>query len=182
MPVKLIPFIYTAVLALILIATVPKEIIRRLAIYGIIFGAVFDIVLVVVTDALGEFGYRNYEPFGLLGIHFLAPIAWAIFFIMYFYFLPERKPLVYVYVTVAILASIAFCQTLAKLGVLYLTHDILDSIIPFLIWYPAVTWGYYRLTGYFAECLTEIEQSRPLMPDLEPARKQFQWEKKEPVD
>ncbi|WP_347488836.1 hypothetical protein [Desulfoscipio sp. XC116] len=149
MAVKFIPFIYTAIFALILIATVPRNKIRLLSIYGIIFGAVFDIVLVTIANMFGEFGYINYEPFGLMGIHFLAPISWAMFFIMYFYFLPKRKPHVYIYVTVAILYSIAFCQMITKLGVLYLAHGIIDSIIPFLIWFPTATWGYYKLTGRF---------------------------------
>jgi hypothetical protein len=40
---------------------------------------------------------------------------------------------------------------IAKLGVLYLAHGIIDSIIPFLIWLPTATWGYYKLTNYFEE-------------------------------
>ncbi|MEL7565899.1 MAG: hypothetical protein AAGU27_13560 [Dehalobacterium sp.] len=149
MPIKFIPFIYTGIFILILITTVPRNKIRALSIYGIIFGAVFDIVLVSVTNFFGEFGYINYEPFGLLGIHFLAPISWSIFFTMYFYFLPKRKTYVYIYVTTAILYSIFFCQMITKLGILYLAHGLIDSIIPFMVWFPIATWGYYKLTGHF---------------------------------
>lgn len=145
MPIKYIPFIYTFVFAAILIATVPKREIRRLSIYGIIFGAVLDVVVVEIANLTGSFKYINYEPFGLIGLHFMAPISWAIFFIMYFYFLPEKKFYIYFYITTAIFYSMLFCQMITKLGVLELKHGIIDSIVPFVIWFPAVTWAYCKL-------------------------------------
>jgi len=145
MPINLIPFIYTSIFAAILVAVVPKGEIRRLSIYGIIFGGVFDVVLLIFTNLIGEFRYVNYEPFGLMGIHFLAPISWAIFYIIYFYFLPEKKMYVYIYVVTAIFYSMMFCQMITKLGVLQLAHGIYDSIFPFLVWFPVATWGYYKL-------------------------------------
>jgi len=145
MPIRYIPFIYTAIFALILIATVPKMEIRRLSIYGILFGAVADILVVGFAVITGSFSYINYEPFGLMGIHFFAPISWAIFYIIYFYFLPERKSYMYIYVTLAIFFSMLFCQMLTKLGVLRLAHGMYDSTIPFIIWFPTVTWAYLRL-------------------------------------
>ncbi len=147
MPIKFIPFIYTFIFFAVLVLVVPKAEIRRLSVYGIIFGAVFDVVLVGFANMIGAFSYINYEPFGLMGIHFFAPISWAIFFILYFYFLPDKKPYIYIYGTAAVFYSMLFCQTITKLGVLQLTHGIVDSIIPFLIWFPAATWGYLKLTG-----------------------------------
>lgn len=146
MAVKYIPFIYLLIFASILIATVPKSEINRLSIYGILFGAVFDIVLVTTANLIGEFRYINYGEFGLFGLHFFAPISWAVFYIMYFYFLPKKKVYIYIYVVCGIFYSMFFCQVITKLGVLKLRHGILDSIIPFLIWLPLATWGYLRLT------------------------------------
>lgn len=145
MLVKFIPFVYTFVLAAILVVTVPKVEIRRLSIYGIIFGAVFDVIVVSIGNITGSFKYVNYEPFGLIGIHFFAPISWAIFFIIYFHFLPHKKIFINLYVVSAIFYSMLFCQMITKLGVLKLAHGIFDSIIPFVIWFPLATWGYLRL-------------------------------------
>lgn len=145
MPINLIPFVYTGIFALILVAVVPKIEICRLSIYGIIFGAIFDILVVTIGNLTGSFRYINYEPFGLIGIHFLAPICWAIFFILYFYFLPEKKSYIYMYTALAIFYSMLFCQMLTKLSVLKLGHGIIDSIVPFVIWFPIATWGYLRL-------------------------------------
>lgn len=123
----------------------PKNEIRRLFIYGLIFGGIFDIVIVGIASLIGEFKYINYEQFGLMGIHFMAPISWTIFFIIYFYLLPDKKIYIYLYVIMGIIYSIFFCQVIVKLGVLKLAHGIIDSIISFLIWYPTATWGYLNL-------------------------------------
>ena len=123
----------------------PKNEIRRLFIYGLIFGGIFDIVVVGISNLIGEFKYIDYEQFGLMGIHFMAPISWTIFFIIYFYLLPDKKIYIYLYVIMGIFYSVLFCQMITKLGVLMLAHGIIDSIIPFLIWYPIATWGYLKL-------------------------------------
>jgi|GEM_PF-283723 len=144
-PIKYIPFIYTAVFAIILVNIVPKEKIRQLFIYGLIFGGIFDIAVVSTANLLGEFKYVHYEPFGLMGIHFMAPISWTIYFIIYFYLLPDKKIYLYLYVFMGFLYSVFFCQMLTKLGVLHLTHGIINSIISFALWFPVATWGYLKL-------------------------------------
>jgi hypothetical protein len=144
-PINAIPFIYTAIFGIILVNTVPKKEIRRLFIYGLIFGGVFDVLFVSFANLIGEFKYINYEPFGLMGIHFMAPIAWTIFFIMYFYFIPEKRLYIYLYVATGTFYSILFCQMITKLGILTLAHGIIDSIVPFVIWFPTATWGYFYL-------------------------------------
>jgi hypothetical protein len=142
MPTSAIPFIYTAVFGIILVAVVPKKDIKRLFIYGLIFGGIFDIITVSLANLIGEFKYINYGPFGLMHIHFIAPLSWTIYFIIYFYFLPEKKLYRYIYTIAGTFYSIMFCQMITKLGVLKLAHGIIDSIIPFVIWYPIATWGY----------------------------------------
>ncbi|EHQ90323.1 hypothetical protein [Desulfosporosinus youngiae] len=149
MAIKYIPFFYTLIFSMILVSVVPKAEIRRLSIYGIIFGAIFDVILVTIANITGSFTYINYEPFGLMGIHFLAPISWAIFFILYFYFLPDKRYYIYLYIISGIFYSIMFCQMITKLGVLKLSHGIIDSIIPFVFWFPLATWGYFRLRERF---------------------------------
>lgn len=146
MSINLIPFLYTAVFAAILVALVPRKEIHRLLIYGIIFGGIFDVVVVSIGNLTGEFRYINYEPFGLIGLHIMAPISWAIFYIIYFYFLPEKKIYIYIYTTMGIFYSMLFCQMLTKLSILSLAHGIIDSIIPFVPWFPIATWGYLKLT------------------------------------
>lgn len=145
MPIKFIPLIYTIMFTLIMIAVVPRAEIRRLSIYGIVFGAMADGVLVIFANLTGSFRYINYEEMGLFGIHFFAPISWALFYILYFYFLPKRRVYQYLYTFSGIFYSMMFCQMITKLGVLKLSHGIIDSIVPFVIWFPVATWGYLKL-------------------------------------
>lgn len=81
MPKYFITPIYTGILAILLVATVPKKEIHRLAIYGIIFGAILDILAIIFGRVAGLYGYINYGPLGIMGIPFFAPISWTIFFI-----------------------------------------------------------------------------------------------------
>lgn len=146
MPTNLIPFIYTGIFAVVVIAVIPRNEIHRLSIYAIIFGGMFDVIVVTVANLLGAFKYINYGALGFMGIHILAPTAWTLFFILYFYFLPyKRTAYLYIYVTGAIIYSIAFCQMLYKLNILFLAHGLIDSIIPFVIWFPLAIWGYLKL-------------------------------------
>ncbi|UWG95783.1 hypothetical protein LPY66_12755 [Dehalobacter sp. DCM] len=144
-PIKFIPFIYAILFAIIMIAVVPRAEIRRLSIYGILFGAVADVIVVVFGVLTGSFSYINYEELGLFGLHFFAPISWALFFIIYFYFLPKLRIYQYIYTFSAVFYSMMFCQMISKLGVLKLTHGIIDSIIPFVIWIPLATWGFLKI-------------------------------------
>lgn len=146
MTANLIPFYYTIGFAVILVALVPRREIRRLAIYGMIFGGLADILVVSFAHYIGEFRYINYEPFGLFGIHFMAPIAWTVFFMLYFYFLPSGTVYRYIYTVMGMLYSMMFCQTITKLGILSLANGLVDSIVPFVPWYLAATWGYSKLT------------------------------------
>lgn len=141
-----IPLIYTGIFGAILVTTVPKKEIRYLAIYGIIFGAILDVLAIIFGRITGLYGYINYGPLGMMGLHFFAPISWTLFYMLYFYFLPKRKPLMYVYVASAIFYSIFFANLIVNLGIFNLTHRLLDPLIAFSIWIPTATWGFLWLT------------------------------------
>ncbi|AET67420.1 hypothetical protein Desor_1784 [Desulfosporosinus orientis DSM 765] len=149
MPRYFIYLILTAFFGLILILTVPKEEIRRLSIYGIIFGAGMDFLMLIYGGLTGFFGWTNFGPLGYHGITIFTPLDWALFFIMYFYFLPKQKLLLYVYVTAAIVFSILYAGLIQDLGVFYsVLGRFYIHLIDFIIWYLVATWGYYKLSAY----------------------------------
>lgn len=147
MPKYLIYPLYTAVFAIILVVVVPRKEIRRLSIYGIVFGAVVDALAIVFGNVTDLYGYINYGPFGFMGIPFFPPIAWAMFYIQYFYFLPQEKPLIYVYIISGIFYSILFANMIVNLGIFSISHRLLLPLIVFSLWFPAATWGYYKLNS-----------------------------------
>lgn len=79
-------------------------------------------------------------------IPFFPPISWAIFFILYFYFLPERKPFLYIYVAAAVFYSILFSNLIINLGIFSINHKWLIALVTFTLWFSAVTWAFRRLT------------------------------------
>jgi hypothetical protein len=138
--------IYTGILAIILSVAVPRIKIKKLAIYGIIFGAVADIFWILLIGVLGVARYINYGPFGFLGLPFFPPIAWTIYFIIYFYFLPRKNFWPYVFAFIAAIYSIVFSNVLNNLGIFKWT--ISNVWVPFfiyVIWHVGVTWIFLKL-------------------------------------
>lgn len=151
MPKYYIYPIYITIFALILFATVPKKEIQRLSIYGIIFGGIMDVLMLIFGNVTGLYGWINYGPFGFMGIPIISNISWSIFFILYFYFLPTKKPLNYIYASVGILFSILYTNMLIDLGVFKSHNRILLPLIAFVGWFSTATWGYYKLNSFIED-------------------------------
>lgn len=149
MPTYFIFLILTAIFGVALILTVPKEEIRRLSIYGIIFGALMDFLMLIYGGLTGWFAWINHGPLGYHGFTIFSPLSWALFFIMYFYFLPKKKLMVYVYVAVAIAFSILYANLIQDLGVFYSAQGrFYIHLVDFVIWFSVATIGYYKLSAY----------------------------------
>lgn len=146
MPLYLITPLYTAIFALIVIAVIPKEEIKRLAVYGIFFGALLNILTLLIGSLTGKYCFINFEPLGISFIPFFPPISWTLFFMLYFYFMP-KKPWLYIYAASGIFYSILFGNMITNLGIFKLSHRLLLPLIAFTIWFSIATWGYLRLTS-----------------------------------
>jgi hypothetical protein len=158
MPKFLIYPIYTICFALILIASVPKKEIKHLSIYGIIFGGIMDALVHGFGYVTGLFSWINYGPFGFIGVHIFANIAWTIFFICYFYFLPKQKPLNYIYTAAGVIFGTIYYNMVIDLGILQSVDRILLPLAGFAVWFSIATWGFYKLNS-FVEDKTRIEES-----------------------
>lgn len=143
-PHAYIYLIYTVILAVVMVVVVPREKIHELAVYSVIFGALANIILIVVaTHLLDLGGHLNYEPFGVMGVSFFPPIAWTVYYIMFLYFLPEKRPWDYVFTFTATIYSVFFANVLNNLGIFYSNYDLF--IVPLIIyglWHFTVLWVY----------------------------------------
>lgn len=140
--------IYTIIFALVLIANVPREEIRRLSLYGIIFGGVMDALVHFFGYVTGLFAWINYGPFGFIGVHIFANVTWSIFFILYFYFIPTLKPLNYLYACAAVFFSTLYFNLVSHMGILYSQSKILLPLFGFAFWFSVATWGFYKLNHF----------------------------------
>jgi len=148
MPKHFIYPIYTSILVLMTFLLVPRKEIRRLAIYAIVFGGLFDVLAVLLfTKILGMASYINFNYFGAFGIPLFPPISWVAYYIMFLYILPYNKPWKYIFPVVAGCFSLYFAYVLQALGIFRWNYGspILHLFIIYLPWECSVAWIYLRL-------------------------------------
>ncbi|MEJ6949467.1 hypothetical protein [Natronospora cellulosivora (SeqCode)] len=132
--------IYTSVLGIILIILVPRVEIKKLAIPAILLGGVGDIILLLLLKIIGIDFYVNYLPFGFR-LPLFPPIAWSIWFIMFFYLLPEDKIIKYIYIVTAGAYSTLFANFLGNVHIIQWEYERL--FIPLIIyssWFLIACW------------------------------------------
>lgn len=145
--------IYTSILALIAVILVPRQEIKRLARYGIFFGAVAEFFFIEFIGLIGMGEYLNFKYFGAFGVPFFPPIAWTVYFIMFFYLLPKRKPWIYLFPAIASCYSVFFSNILQALGIFKWNYG--NPILPFILvyapWHFVMTWIYLKIEGKKAQ-------------------------------
>lgn len=148
MPKFLLHPLYTAIFALILIALVPRTDIRRLSVHGIIFGGMMDVLVHSFGYVTGLFAWTEYGPFGFIGVHLFANVAWSIFFILFFYFMPTKKPLNYLFVGAGIFFSVLYYNLVLDLGIFQAKSRLIFPLLGFSFWFIVATWGFYKLDRF----------------------------------
>ncbi|WP_407307013.1 hypothetical protein [Desulfosporosinus sp. SB140] len=148
MPTYFIYPIYTICMFIITYLLVPRQAIRYLLRYSIVFGFLTDMMMVILfTKIIGLGGYINFGPFCFKGIPFFPLIAWTIYYVLYLYLLPREKPWIYIFPIAAAFFSVLFSNVLQNLGIFVWNWGTL--IIPlaiYLIWHTAVTWAYLKIS------------------------------------
>lgn len=143
MPLYFIYLIYTTGLALVMVALVPRKDIYKYAVLSVFYGAVIDVLWIGLILIIKTGGYLNYLPLGLGKLPFLPPVAWTIYFIMFLYFLPEKKPWNYLFALVGSCYSVMFSNVLVHLGVFQWSPSrILFPFALYLTWHVFVVWSY----------------------------------------
>ena len=146
MPTYFIYPIYTFCLLILTYALVPRQDIRYLLRYGVIFGFITDTVIVILfTKLIGLGGYTNFGPFAFKGIPFFPLIAWTIYYILYLYLLPKEKPWLYFFPVAAALYSVLFSNVLQNLGIfVWNWGTFIVPLIIYIFWHIMVTWLYLK--------------------------------------
>lgn len=145
--------LYTAALGLVMLAIVPRESIRHLVPFALVFGAVFNAFwMLLFGSLLGLASYSNFNPFGAFGIPFFPPLAWTFFFIVYLYLLPDKFPWNYGFTVMAALYSTIFSHVLQNLQIFsWRIEGVWLPLGVYLIWMFAATLIYQK---YFQDMNT----------------------------
>lgn len=138
MPIYFLYLIKLAIFPLALVILVPRNEIRRLVGYGILFGSMYDVIGLTIGHLINVFKWINFGPLGYGYLPISSPISWCVFFMMYFYFLPKHKPLVYLFPLSGIIMSMIFSRVLVNLG-MFVEPKFLLRLANFTLWYSLAT-------------------------------------------
>ncbi|AZO94236.1 hypothetical protein [Halocella sp. SP3-1] len=147
MAIRYFHLIKLAIFLFALIVLVPRNEIRRLTVYGIIFGSFYDVIGLTIGYLTNTFRWINFNPFGYGYIPIDSPISWCTFFIMYFYLLPKNKLLVYIYPISGVIMSMIYSRVLVNLE-MFIEPVFLLRLANFILWFTFATWGYLKLNKY----------------------------------
>jgi hypothetical protein len=151
--------LYTSTLSFLMFVLIPRKNIYKFALLGIFYGALIDIFWMIFIDLIGAGGYINYGPLGFKGIPFMPPIAWTVFFIMFLYLLPEKKPWNYLFALLASGYSVFFSNILVNLGIFHWTFSkVIFPACLYLIWFLFVTWSYGKYGKRFIENVIMVKE------------------------
>lgn len=140
-------FLFKAIaLGLATVLTIPKEDYRRLFPYGILFGALGDALIVLILRLLGLVRYANMGPYSILGlVSFWTPLAWGFAFMLFLWFIPALRVLLYPYLAGWVWLAYALGWLLNNLGLFYFVRSWpYWSPLLFLAWYAASAWYYLK--------------------------------------
>ncbi|AGL03416.1 hypothetical protein [Desulfoscipio gibsoniae] len=146
---KSIFFFYKALLfGIAAYAIIPRPEFKKYLIYGFIFGAIGDIIVLLITGpVLNLYKYFHLGPFGIWGIFtFWTPISWMFAFMLFFYFLPVRIPFLLPYVAGFSMFGYMVGLVLQGLGMYeYIGNYIYFAPVTFLIWFSIAAFSYIRI-------------------------------------
>ena len=145
---KSIFFFYKALLfGISAYAVIPRHEFKRYLLYGFIFGAIGDVLVVFLLDKFGLIKYYNMGPFSIYGfITFWTPIAWMFTFMIFFYFLPVRIVFIIPYIVGFALFGYMVGLVLSGLGLFeYIGSFKYYAPITFVIWFSIAAYTYFRI-------------------------------------
>jgi len=142
-------FFYKALLfGIAAYAVIPKHEFKKYLLYGFVFGAIGDVILVLISGpVLNLSRYHNTGFFSVYGVFsFWTPISWMFAFMLFFYFLPVRIVFLIPYIIGFAIFGYMVGLVLSNLG-LYEYVGIYKYFAPltFIAWFSVAAYVYFRI-------------------------------------
>ncbi|HHW08997.1 MAG TPA: hypothetical protein GXX29_03360 [Firmicutes bacterium] len=111
--------LFAAFMFLAMITLVPRDHIKRLFAYGILFGFIAGWLVTVTGRALNLFQYQQMGPFTFIGSPVLVNMSWTAALVVFLHFLPHRRDALYwLYIAGFSLMSTMIDDVTHRVGVL----------------------------------------------------------------
>ncbi|PKM81962.1 MAG: hypothetical protein CVU89_06380 [Firmicutes bacterium HGW-Firmicutes-14] len=126
------------------LAVIPKTVYKKFLVYGLFLGAVMDICVILLLEKLNIIMYYNMGPFSILGYFpFWTPIAWMFAMMLFLYFMPKQRLLLYAYILTFAAFGVMVGIMLKNFGLYRLNMYAL--FFAFLLWFSFAAWVYIYL-------------------------------------
>jgi hypothetical protein len=155
-PIQLGYIVFAALIFIMLVILVPRERIKKLFWFSLIWGPVVDVLLVWIFEALKLYRYQYLKPFDFLGAPIWNALAWAPAIILFIHFLPQRKEryIIPVYIGTFSMIGVFIGAYYTELGLVQEIH--FHYLLRFPIWYlwfSGALWHYRRLQAGDADTI-----------------------------
>ncbi|MHB1421077.1 MAG: hypothetical protein ACYCX4_16110 [Bacillota bacterium] len=129
------------------VVTIPKDHYKKYLIYGIIFGGLGELALVLVTGRVfHQVEYINMGPFAFLGtVSFWTPISWTFAAMLFFYFMPTKRIFLYPYLLMFYLLGFGVGQVLQGFGLFrFIGMGKYIATLVYAAWFSLSAWYYLK--------------------------------------
>jgi hypothetical protein len=131
---------------------VPRQEIKKLFWFSLLWGSTADIVLILLFRCLHLYQYLKLSPYDFFGAPMWLPLAWSPAVILYIYFFPARKEWYYIifYITAFAVIGTAIGMFFTQIGLLKEIHwhPLLRFPVQFIWFYGAMRhYRYLESTG-----------------------------------
>ncbi len=139
--------IFVAITAIGAYAIIPKQDLKKYFLYGLVFGAVGDILVYSTIHSLGLAGYLGFEELKVLNDYSIfTPITWLFAFMIFFYFLPVRPVFLIIYIAAWTALNYSVGLVMENLGLFWHAHIYyyFEPLV-FAAWYSIAAFGFRKL-------------------------------------
>ncbi len=146
------PVYFVIVFSLTLIF-IPKKEYKEYLIYGFINGGLTDMIVVgIFANLLHFMWFKNGGIFLVMGEFFLSPPCWTLTMMLFLYFLPERRPFLYLYILTFTLYSFGYGLMVHNCGLYDFKLWFYYGLSPFifLAWWSFGAW-FFKKTSTLAK-------------------------------
>jgi len=142
--------IFTGAVFIATLMFIPRKLYKKYFIYGLITGAAGDFLVALLLESVNLIEYKNAGVFTVLGLNFWAPISWMFVHMIFLYFLPQRRPFLYIYILSFAMFSRVFSNILSNLN-LFEFRGVWPyaSFFVFLFWYGGAAWLYRKAEKFY---------------------------------
>lgn len=126
---------------------IPQKVYKEYLIYGLLVGGLGDMLVVgIFANLLHFMWFKNAGIFDILGQNFLSPPSWTFSVMLFLYFLPRRRPFLYLYIVAFTMYSFGYGLMVRNCGLYDFQPWFYYPIAPlnFLGWWTFAAWVFMK--------------------------------------